>query len=91
MTYLLVRHKVKNYAAWKVVFDEDAAARKAAGEKSSRVLHVAGDPNEIVVLCEWDSVARARQFMQPTRSDMAAILERAGVLGQPEVLLLENY
>jgi hypothetical protein len=31
MGMLVVHHKVKNFAAWKPVYDKHAAARKAAG------------------------------------------------------------
>ncbi|CAG0952353.1 hypothetical protein METP3_00289 [Methanosarcinales archaeon] len=33
MTYLLVRHKDKDYTKWKTVFDEHSATRKASGSK----------------------------------------------------------
>ena len=31
MTYVLVIHKVEDYAKWKTVYDEDGATRKAKG------------------------------------------------------------
>lgn len=36
MSYLLIRHKVADYAAWKPVFDAHGVKRKAAGEKNVR-------------------------------------------------------
>ena len=33
MTYLLVRHKDKDYTKWKTVFDEHSATREASGSK----------------------------------------------------------
>jgi len=46
MTYLLVRHKVEDYAKWKPVFDEHGAARKAGGSKGARVFRFIDNPNE---------------------------------------------
>jgi hypothetical protein len=34
MPYLLVRHKVENYAKWKPLFDDHGGTRKASGSKS---------------------------------------------------------
>jgi len=34
MDYVLIIHAVKDYAAWKVVFDDAAGIRKDAGELS---------------------------------------------------------
>ena len=38
MPYVLIIHEVADYAAWKRVFDQAAAIREAAGERSYQVL-----------------------------------------------------
>ena len=37
MPYVLVRHKIEDYAKWKPVFDEDATARRASGSKGGQL------------------------------------------------------
>lgn len=52
MAHLLVRHKVQDYAAWKLVFDEHNATRKSSGSKGGHLFRNANDPNELVILFE---------------------------------------
>jgi hypothetical protein len=37
------------------VFDADATARKAGGSKGGRLFRSANNPNEVVILFEWDN------------------------------------
>jgi len=46
------------------VFDERRAIRKAAGSKGDRVFRNADNPNELVILLEWDDLKKAREFAQ---------------------------
>jgi hypothetical protein len=50
MAQLFIRHKVKDYAKWKPLFDEHGAKRKAAGSKGGRLFRSEKDPNEVVIL-----------------------------------------
>lgn len=64
MVYLLVRHKNKDYEKWKTVFDGHGATRKTSGSKGGRIFRNADNPNEMVIIFEWDSLERARKFAQ---------------------------
>ena len=88
MTYLLVRHKVEDYAKWKPVFDEHGAARKAGGSKGARVFRSVDNPSEQVIITEWPTLEQARAFAQSP--DLREAMQRAGVLGKPEVLFLDE-
>lgn len=88
MAYVLVRHKVADYEKWKSVFDEHATMRKASGSKGGRLFRNANDPNETVILLEWDGLERARQFVQSP--DLKEAMERAGVADQPTIVFLEE-
>ena len=46
MPYLLVRHKVEDYAKWKRAFDEHAATRQTGGSKGGQLFRSSDDPNE---------------------------------------------
>jgi heme-degrading monooxygenase HmoA len=87
MSYVMVTHKVADYARWKPIFDADDANREIAGSKGGQLLRSADDPNEVVILFEWD-LEEARQYSQ--REEVRAKMQAAGVLGQPEISFLEE-
>jgi heme-degrading monooxygenase HmoA len=72
----------------KPAFDAHGATRKASGSKGGRLLRSAEDPNELVILLEWDNLQKARQFAQS--DDLRNTMQRAGVVGKPEVSFLEE-
>jgi hypothetical protein len=88
MPYLLVRHKVQDYAAWKPVFDKHGATRRRSGSKGGYLFRNATDPNELVILLEWGDLEQARQFAQS--EGLRPAMQRAGVADQPDVYFLEE-
>ena len=77
MDYVLIIHAVKDYPAWKQVFDEAAALRKEAGEQSYQLLHDECDRNRVVHFSRWASLAQARAFFESDR--LVEIRRMAGV------------
>ena len=88
MPYLLVRHKVEDSERWKPGFEEHGANRKESGSKGVRLFRNADDPNETVIITEWDDLEKARQFAQS--DDLRETMQRLGVAGQPDILFLEE-
>jgi heme-degrading monooxygenase HmoA len=91
MPYLLERHKVRDYDRWRGVFDADSAGREAAGCRGARIFRNAEDPQEVVVLFEWDSLESARRRIES--ATLSRKFEEAGVSGgveQTEFYLLEE-
>ena len=88
MPYVLVRHKINDYATWKPVFDEHSETRRASGSKGGKLFRTADNPNELVILLEWDSIENARQFAES--QDLREAMERAGVADQPDIYFLEQ-
>jgi heme-degrading monooxygenase HmoA len=83
----MVKHTVADYARWKLVFDADGANRQASGSKGGQVFRSADDPNEVVLLFEWD-LEKARQYSQS--EEVRAKMQDAGVLDSPEVSVLDE-
>lgn len=83
MAYMLIRHAVKNYAKWRPVFDEHGTVRKTSGSKGGHLLRNADNPNEVVLLLEWDDLKRARKFAES--EELRKAMERAGVADKPDV------
>ena len=88
MAYLLIRHKVADYKKWKAVFDDASALRKAGGEKGGQVLHLEGDPNNLLMLFEWESLEKAHDYVQS--EDLRKGMQEAGVVEQPEMYFLSE-
>ena len=91
MPYLLERHKVRDYARWREVFEADSSNREAAGCRGARIFRHAQDPEEVVVLFEWDSLERARRRIES--AELREKFEEAGVgggVGETEFYLLEE-
>ena len=85
--YVIVKYKVADYARWKPIFDADGANRQAGGSKGGQLFRSADDPNEVVMLFEWD-LEQARQYSQS--EELRAKMQEAGALGPPDFYFLEE-
>ena len=89
MAHLFIKHKVKDYPAWKQVFDGFIDTRRAGGEKSYQILHPENDGNDLLAFFEWDNLENAKKFT--SSSELKEAMSNAGVLEQPDVYFLEEY
>jgi hypothetical protein len=73
MAFIVTRIHVGDYDRWRPLFDQDQpkAREKAA---TQRVLRSADDPNEVVILLEFDSLDDARESRE--RLQNAGVLDR---------------
>jgi len=69
-------------------YDEHGAIRKAAGCQGSVVFRNAANPNEVVVLLEWDKLEKAQQFTQS--DELRTTMEQAGVADMPDIYFLNE-
>ncbi len=88
MPYLLIRHKVNDYDAWKPIYDEDADNRKANGCTGARVFRNANDPHEVIVLTTFDDMEGAQRFTESP--GLRERMQRAGVADHPDVFFLDE-
>lgn len=87
MDYVLIIHAVKDYAAWKKIFDDAATIRKEAGEQSYQVLKYEQDANKIVHFSKWASLDQAKAFFESPK--LVEIRKVAGVEA-PEFIYLQQ-
>jgi heme-degrading monooxygenase HmoA len=88
MAHVLWHFKVEDYARWKSVFDGDPLDRGSNGSKGGFVFRSANDPNEVMLLLEWDD-DKLDQFRQLNQSPkMKEVQERSGYTSPPEVYIL---
>ncbi|WP_254535141.1 antibiotic biosynthesis monooxygenase [Halomarina litorea] len=88
MVNVLIRHTVEDYERWKPYFDDHAGVRAEGGERGYRLFRTFEDPNEVVILFEWDTGDNARAFLES--EDLRERMHEAGVLGTPEVAILDE-
>jgi hypothetical protein len=88
MIHVIVRHKVADYGRWKEVFDAHLNTRKANGEVGHRLLLSVEDPRDVTIVMDWDGLERARRFAGS--DDLKQTMQRAGVVGEPEIRFLED-
>jgi quinol monooxygenase YgiN len=88
MASMLVQHQVKDFAAWKKVFDSMADMRASSGELSDQIYKDANDPNKLTLVFKWNSVANAQKFAQSP--ELKAAMEKAGVAGPPTISFLNE-
>jgi heme-degrading monooxygenase HmoA len=86
MPYLLIRHKVQDYEKWKPFFDEHGSTRQASGSRGGQLFRNADDPNEVVILFDWDDLEQARKFTQS--EDLRQVMQQAGVADKPDIYFL---
>ena len=88
MPYVLIRHKVRNFAKWKPAYNDHGTTRKTAGSKGARLFRNVDKPNETVILFKWNRLDTARKFAKSR--DLRAAMKRAGVMERPDIYFLEE-
>jgi hypothetical protein len=83
MGAMIVRHPVRDYAAWRPVYDAHEAARTAAGLTNGRVFRSTEDPNDILLLFDMADRLRAEEFA--ASDDLRKAMQGAGVVGTPDI------
>ena len=88
MATILIHHQVTDFAAWKKVFDSAAAFRTSSGELSAQIFRDESDSNKLTVLNKWESMGSAQKFLHSP--ELKASMEKAGVVGKPEIHFLNE-
>lgn len=86
MFYVLIRHKVTDFAKWKVAYDAHATERQGAGLKESHLMRSVANPNEVVLLFTAADLKRAQAFA--ASADLRAAMQEAGVADKPDIYFL---
>jgi quinol monooxygenase YgiN len=88
MLSVIVKSNIKDFDAWKKVFNEDKAGRKEAGAKNLRVFTAMGNKNEVYVFSELESLEKFQSYME--NPDLQAKMQESGATGPPEVIILNH-
>jgi len=85
---LIVQHTVRDYDAWKPVFDEHEGVRVRYGCQGHTIYRDADDPNSLTLLFRYESRERADEFMRDP--SLREAMERSGVISEPSISWLEE-
>ena len=88
MATLIVRHRVRDYEAWKAVYDSADELRKQSGIVAASVYRDPEDHNAIVVRHQFRDMQGATSFAGS--SELKEAMARAGVEGPPEIWIVED-
>lgn len=80
---LIVKHKVKNFAAWKMAYDGHDSARVSSGLHNYVIGRGANDSSTVLVALKADDMARAKAFARS--SGLKQAMQKGGVIGTPSV------
>jgi quinol monooxygenase YgiN len=83
---VVITHEVKDYGAWRKGYDADEPNRKQAGFTVSGVYADVHNPNSVTIIGEFPSAAAAEAFA--TSPTLKEAMEKAGVVGKPDVKVL---
>jgi hypothetical protein len=85
---LVVRHSVADYSKWRKVYDEVADLRTKHGCTGDWVLQLPSNPNEVMAIHDFSTVAQAEAFAgDPGLKDAMA---RGGVSGAPRIEIFKE-
>ncbi len=88
MVKVIVTHEVKDFAAWKKIFDEDALNRDTADMKVHGVYTAVDNPNKVTIVGEFPNPEAVKGFMD--NPALQAAMEKGGVIGMPDVKVLNK-
>ena len=80
---IIVQHTVRDYDAWKAVFDEHQAVRTRHGATGHLLYRGADDPNEITIVNQFPSREQAEAFAADP--SLKEAMERGGVISEPRI------
>jgi hypothetical protein len=83
MIRLFVRHTVSSYDAWRKVYDDFDPTRRSMGVTGDAVYRGATDPNDVTVTHDFDTVEKAKAFIES--AELRQAMGNAGVAGEPQI------
>jgi hypothetical protein len=85
-TFIVVRHKVANYAKWKPAYDGHDSMRLAGGIHNYIIGRGLQDSNMVLVATKADDVSKAKAFTKDP--SLKTAMQKGGVTGTPSISLI---
>jgi hypothetical protein len=88
MAKVVVQHHVASYESWLPVFTEHETVRRQHGATRHTVSRSVSDPNDLVVVTEFATLAGAQSFSRDP--SLPEVMGRAGVDSAPQVWIVDE-
>ncbi len=87
-TAVIVKHKVKDYDAWRKAFDAESDMKDKGGVVMAHVFQSPSDPTDVTVIARFKDEASAKAFT--SSPELKAAMEKSGVVGEPQITILKD-
>lgn len=88
MIKVILTHEVKDFANWKEQFEAGTQMREQAGVTLNGVYTSVDNPNMVTVSTNFPSKEVVQGFL--ANPQLKADMEKGGVIGEPEVKILQE-
>ena len=88
MVTSFVRHHVRDYDAWRKVYDGFGDAQNAGGVTDQAVYCLSDDRNDVLVMHRFGSADQATAFF--ASAELRAAMAEAGVDGEPRIEIFDE-
>ena len=88
MSSVFIRHRVADFDAWKVAFDDHGTIRRDHGLADASLLRDEDDASMVTIVLKADDIARARELL--ASDDLRETMQKAGVVSEPKVWIASD-
>jgi heme-degrading monooxygenase HmoA len=88
MAAVIVQHHVEDYDRWYPEFKAHGEVRRAHGGTGHQIYRVADDPNDLLIVNEFETLDGAKAFTQDP--SLKEAMGRAGVNSEPKVWIADD-
>lgn len=88
MIRMFKRHEVRDYDAWKRVYDASELERREFGVRDGAVFRGVEDRNDVTVWHDFDDLQTARAYVGSER--LSETMEKGGVVGEPQIWFVDR-
>jgi len=88
MAHAILSHTVKDYDAWRPIYDSDEPRRTEAGIRTIEVFRDSENPNNVFLYWEVDDPEKVKHMMHDP--EIKELMEKAGVTSEPTLNILNS-
>jgi hypothetical protein len=88
MAIAVVLHRVRDFTAWRQVYDQVGDLQRAGNVVEEHVYRAKDDPDNVLVFHRFPTMADAESFL--TSQELRDAMRRAGVEGAPRIEFYEE-
>jgi hypothetical protein len=88
MVRMFVRHTVRDYRAWRRVYDAFRGEQRRMGVRRQAVFRSTDNPNDITVAHDFQSLRAARAFVRSR--ELKEAMQDAGVRSRPAIWFVKE-